>query len=104
MTIQDAAKTALQIQDACNLSGVIHSFPEIMETIWTEARRVNAGTNWVNRHPIVTVFLDKLASLNDSECLCSDHYAHVQSSFDLVRKLADGITSDNPNYYVLDSE
>jgi hypothetical protein len=65
MTIQQAAKTALECQDACNLSGVLASFKEIVhEVIWPEARRLGKGTEWVNTHPIVTLFLSKLWSLN----------------------------------------
>lgn len=64
-TIQEVAKEAIQVQDACNLSGVVHSFSRAMETIWSEARLQNHGTEWVNTHPIVTLYIDKLASLNN---------------------------------------
>jgi hypothetical protein len=65
MTIQQAARTALDCQDACNLSGVLASFKEIVhEVLWPEARRLGKGTEWVNTHPIVTLFLSKLCSLN----------------------------------------
>src|ERR1700726_975979 len=64
MTIQQAAQTALDVQDACNLSGVVASFKEIVhEVIWPEARRLGKGTEWVNSHPVVTLFLSKLCSL-----------------------------------------
>jgi hypothetical protein len=37
LTIQQAAKTALECQDACNLSGALTSFKEIdHEVIWPE--------------------------------------------------------------------
>ena len=65
MTIQEAARVALECQDACNLSGVLASFKEIVhEVIWPEARRLGKGTEWVNQHPICTLFLSKLGSLN----------------------------------------
>jgi hypothetical protein len=65
MTIQEAAQTALDVQNAVNLSGVLQSFRDIvMEVLWPEARQRNKGTDWVNSHPIVTVFLDKLSDLN----------------------------------------
>jgi hypothetical protein len=71
MTIQQAAKVALECQDACNLSGVLASFKEIVhEVIWPEARRVGKGTEWVNQHPIVTLFLSKLCSLNGGYFEC----------------------------------
>jgi hypothetical protein len=64
-SIQAVAKEAIQIQDACNLSGVVHSFSRAMETIWAEAREGEGkGTEWVNTHPIVTLYIDKLLDLN----------------------------------------
>lgn len=65
MTLQQAAKLAIDIQDACNLSGVLGSFNTIVhDVLWPEARRLNKGTDWVNQHPICTLFLDKLCDLN----------------------------------------
>jgi len=65
MTLQQAAQQALDCQNACNLSGVLRSFDRIvMDVLWEEARRIGEGTEWVNSHPICTLFLDKLADLN----------------------------------------
>ncbi len=65
MTYQQAAQMALDCQDASNLSGVAKSFAgPVMDALWDEARRTGHGTDWINQHPIVTLFLDKLASLN----------------------------------------
>ena len=61
MTIKEAAKTAILAQDACNLSGVLASFHNVVtDVIWPEARRLGKATEFVNTHPIVTLFLDKL--------------------------------------------
>jgi hypothetical protein len=84
MTIQQAARTALECQDACNLSGVLASFKEIVhEVIWPEARRLGKGTEWVNRHPICVLFLSKLGSLNGGYFECD--YFHAS---DACEKLA----------------
>jgi len=32
-------KRVLDVQDACNLSGVVHSFADIIEKVWEEARQ-----------------------------------------------------------------
>jgi DTW domain-containing protein YfiP len=65
MTLQEAAQTALEVQNACNLSGVLASFHHVViDALWPEARRLNKGTEWVNQHPICTLFLDKLSDLN----------------------------------------
>ena len=62
-TIAQCAKLAMEVQDACNLSGVVRSFAQITETLWAEARKQGHGTDWVNQHPISKLFADKLASL-----------------------------------------
>ena len=76
MNIQQAARVALDCQDACNLSGVLASFKEIVhDTLWPEARRIGKGTEWVNQHPICTLFLSKLGSLNRGYFECDYHHA-----------------------------
>lgn len=65
MTLQQAAQTALDCQNASNLSGVLVSLNEIIQNVlWPEARRLGKGTDWVNGHPIVGLILDKLVDLN----------------------------------------
>lgn len=59
-----AARNALLIQDAVNLSGIVKAMAHDMDAIWDEARKQGKGTDWVNQHPIVTTYLDKLRSLN----------------------------------------
>jgi len=97
MTIQEAARTSLDVQDACNLSGVVASFHDVvMNTLWPEARRLGKGTEWVNRHPIVTLFIDKLASLNRTQCLCSDVMDNYSRASAEVKKLAKGAEAVDP--------
>lgn len=61
---RDTFRLAVQCQDACNLSGVLHDFDRIVQTeIWAEARRVGGGTQFVNTHPITVLFVYKLATL-----------------------------------------
>ena len=65
MSIQQAAQSALDVQYACNLSGVARSLDTIIqETLWPEARRLERGTPFVNKHPIVAMYLLKMAELN----------------------------------------
>ncbi len=95
MTIKEAAKTAILAQDACNLSGVLASFHNVVtDVIWPDARRLGKATEFVNTHPIVTLFLDKLASLNRSQCLCSDSMKSYYSAYAEVERLARGETAD----------
>lgn len=88
MTLQQAAQQAIDVQDACNLSGVLGSFKNIVfDVLWPEARRIGKGTDWVNRHPIVTLFLDKLAHLNGTQNLSASDSIRA---YDEVHKLAEG--------------
>ncbi len=82
MTIQEAARVALDCQDARNLSGVLASFKEIVhEVIWPEARRLGKGTEYVNTHPVVTLFLSKLCcsiagTSSATTCMQAMHVKH----------------------------
>jgi hypothetical protein len=59
---------ALDVQDACNLSGVVNSFSSALSKIWEECRKVDGrGTKWVNEHPISILYSSKIASLSGSE-------------------------------------
>src|SRR5258706_15177867 len=85
MNIQQAARTALDCQDAVNLSGVLASFKEIVhEVLWPEARRLGKGTEWVNQHPICTLFLSKLGSLNRGYFECD--YLHASDACEALAK------------------
>lgn len=66
-TLQEAAQTALDVQNACNLSGVVHSFSEVMRVLNEESRKGAGngfGTNWTNEHPICRLFIEQIAHLN----------------------------------------
>lgn len=70
-----------------NLSGVLASFEEIVhEVIWPEARRLGKGTEWVNSHPIVTLFLSKLCSLNHGYFECD--YLHASDACEALAQEA----------------
>jgi len=66
MSIEDAANQALEVQNATNLSGVAHSFAEVLSfALWPEARELGQGTDWVNTHPISKLFVSKLVDLSE---------------------------------------
>ena len=92
-SIQDAAKLVLDLQNASNLSGVVHSLDEIVsDVIWPAARRQAKGTKYVNQHAIVTLFLHKLTSLNGCECFCSECINSYSRATAQVEKIAGGLT------------
>jgi hypothetical protein len=63
MVSHERWQEALDIQNACNLSGLVHSFPEVIAAVWDEAHERGEGTAYVNRHPLVKLWLDKLCDL-----------------------------------------
>ena len=64
MTYREAAQTAIDVQCAVNPSGVAKTFASAVSAVWDEAHRTGQGTEWVNQHPICTLFLSKLNDLN----------------------------------------
>lgn len=54
---------ALMVQSACNLSGVVHSFSEILSRLVKEAQEHGKGTDWVNTHPICVLFAKQIKHL-----------------------------------------
>jgi hypothetical protein len=78
-TIKDLVREALLVQDACNLSGVVHSFSRTM----TELRAImekedGFSTDKLNQHPIAVMYSSKIASLTNSEDKFIQAYAWVQ--------------------------
>ena len=63
----DQYRRAIDVQNACNLSGVVHDFSNVMTRIWVEARKESKGTDWVNRHPVAVMYSSKISSLTGSE-------------------------------------
>lgn len=59
-----AAQNAIQVQDACNLSGIAFSFHAAIEAVCERCTELGQGTRWKNTHPIVTLYLLKMAELN----------------------------------------
>lgn len=63
MVTQAQWQDALDIQNASNLSGLVHSLPAVVDAVWQEAYEQKEGTEDVNTHPVLTLWLDKLCTL-----------------------------------------
>ena len=83
-TLQELAKDALDLQDASNLSGVVHAFHRAISDLWENARALNQGTDWVNRHPICRAYISKLASLS--------RYVPEDATFEETQAIASGLS------------
>ena len=62
-------QSAIDVQNACNLSGVVHSLSRLLPEVWAEAREQNQGTDYVNTHPIVIMYLNQLNWLATGDCV-----------------------------------
>lgn len=76
LTLTEMAQSALDVQNACNLSGVALSFAEVMMNL----RRLPEcqGTAWANSHPIALLYVGKMADMvglgtgwDEAEAECS---------------------------------
>ncbi len=85
-TMVDLAREALQVQDACNLSGVVHSFSRAITRlrVLLEAEG-KGGTDNVNTHPVCVLWADKIASLTERD-------GHTQRAYDACHDLAPSLT------------
>jgi hypothetical protein len=68
-TMKQLAQDALNVQDACNLSAVVHGFSR---TITDLRELVTSGTDAINQHPICILWADKIASLTGTQSLHSN--------------------------------
>lgn len=69
-TLPELAQQVLDVQDACNLSGVVHAWSAAI----TNLRELmpTAGTDAINRHPINKLWADKVAQLAGVPCFGDD--------------------------------
>lgn len=81
-TLKQLANDALAVQDACNLSGVVHSFSRAM----SDLRDVvpGEGTAFYNRHPVAVLYANKIADMTGCESL-----ANFSAAFDACMALRD---------------
>jgi hypothetical protein len=67
------AEEALGVQNACNLSGVVHSFSTIITEVRTRLEAEGkGGTDAVNTHPVCILFADKVAHLTGTQGFGND--------------------------------
>lgn len=88
-TIQDAAKDAIAVQDACNLSGVVRSFAELMPVVREHVKA--QGTDAINRHPVCVLFASKIADLAGQQGgLAGESFARYHFAYEECKRLAEG--------------
>lgn len=86
-TMQQLAQEAYDVQDASNMSGVVHSFSRAI----TELRQLleeqpgGFSNTTLHTHPIVRLWIDKLASL-----ACIGTSADLAGDYKAIRDLIAG--------------
>ena len=92
-TIQQLALDALEVQDACNLSGVVHGWSVAMRDL-CELLRNDLGitfcTDAVNRHPVNKLWASKVHDLTGMGLSDMDAFS---KAYDDCKKLAE-VTSE----------
>ena len=61
MTLQELAKEAIEVQDACNIGGVSQRFAKVVQEVRQHYTVMNTGS-W-NQHPIIQLWASKIHSL-----------------------------------------
>ena len=83
MTLKQAAENALDVQDACNLSGVIGAWERTRDAVNAACTQ---GTQERNRHPVNVLFANKCADLTGQFC---DDVGRYSAAYDACMSLAE---------------
>lgn len=74
MTLQEAARNALDVQNASNVSGVVLAFGRAMAAVMDDCCKPGGGgTDAARHHPITVMFMDKLADMCGREIAQIDY-------------------------------
>lgn len=77
-TWKEMAQDSLDVQNACNLSGVVHSFSNIITEVRTRLEAEGkGGTDAVNTHPVCILYADKVAHLTGTQHFGDDKVARA---------------------------
>ena len=63
LTLAEAVELTHVAMDACNLSGLAHDFPRVMQAVWDDVNARNGGTREANTHPLTVLWVQKMAEL-----------------------------------------
>ncbi len=60
---------ALSAEGLNNASAIIHRLSWVLDGIWEEAIAGGEGTSWVNQHPIIRLYAQRLLELSGPKSL-----------------------------------
>ncbi len=81
-TVQDLAKDALFVANACNLTGVVHSFSRAMTDL--RALYPNEGSRFFNEHPISIMYSQAISNITGS-----DSFTAYSQAYEACKKLTE---------------
>jgi hypothetical protein len=87
-SMKELAQEALDVQNACNLSGVVHGFSRAISRL--RELLPNAGTDEINSHPICVAWADKIASLTGIQEFSDYAGIRARHAFNLLFDLVEG--------------
>lgn len=91
--LRAAAQMALDVQTACNLSGVARSFADVM----SQLRAAGLDTPTANRHPIARLFAEQISHLTGAGIGDLDSYSQAYAACEqLARSYLAGLADDAP--------
>ena len=88
LTEQDFEDT-LHMLDAANGTALIKPLSEIVPRIWEEAKFYKKGTDWVMQHPVMLLWVGKMANLSWGE---EPPYEKWVLAYNYVMAKVDGLT------------
>jgi len=85
MSLQQLAKEALDVQDACNLVAVAKSFAVVVSQVRAALNEAGLPSDSVavNKHPIVRVYADKISHLTGRD-------TDIIAAFSECHRIAEG--------------
>jgi hypothetical protein len=91
-------QTAIDIQEASNLSGVVHQFSRDMKVICEEVRAAGGGTDHINRHPVCRLYAEQIAWLAGAGT-CANHGAYLRALHACKKRAAEAhaVSEGRPN-------
>jgi hypothetical protein len=82
-SLQELAREAILIQDACNLSGLVHDFPDVLNTL----REIYPTSQSIAYHPIVKLWVSKIHDLAGMGLSDQDRYSDAYKACREMAKL-----------------
>lgn len=89
LTKQDY-QMAIDVQTACNLGAVVHSFSRVMKKLQHQARKLKKGTDWINNHPICMLYATQIHFLTEEHATDSTYaeaYGEVEQAIENLSTL-----------------